>query len=105
MTYPEFVALAGAIQSLFVAAAVLVGGIWTVFRFRALNELARAQAELAQLRDALEREPAITLKVETQVLPAIATLPASIQVIVQLQNLGKAPDVVDWGASGVASAR
>jgi len=105
MTYAEFAALASAVQSLFVAVAILIGGIWAVFRFRALNERARSQAELAQLRNALEREPAIALKVETQVLPAVLTLPSSIQVIVQLQNLGKAPDVVDWSASGVASAR
>jgi hypothetical protein len=105
MTPAEFAALSGAIQSLFVASAILCGGLWAIFRFRTLGEAARAQAELARLREALEREPAVRLHADASVFTRIGDVPRSLHVVVRLRNEGKAPDVVDWAASGVFSSR
>lgn len=105
MTPAELATLASAIQALFVAIAVVVGGIWALFRYRMLNESARASAELARLHEALEREPAITLRVGVEVFPAIGDVTRSMHVVARLHNTGKAPDVIDWSASGVSSAR
>lgn len=102
MTPNDWKDLATTIQAFGVVAAVIIGGIWALFRYRVLNEEARATAELARLRYQLERRATVRLMLETNVLHTAKG--CVLRVSVEIENSGTKPEIIDWSKAGVRSA-
>lgn len=65
MPAPEELAnWASALESVAVAIAVILGGLWTLFTFRRLGATKRAQSELAELEQKLSRTAQLNIDVE-----------------------------------------
>jgi hypothetical protein len=97
--------LAATVQSIAVTVGVIAGGVWAWFRFRALNEQARAAAELDRLR--LSNERRASLNVNISATPAHANGRSALVVNVMITNIGTRSEVIDWTSSrgGVWTAR
>ncbi len=63
LDYEDISHLASAIQSIAVAIAVIVGGVWTVFTFNRLRLTKKAEAELAELQQKLSRTALLNINV------------------------------------------
>ncbi len=106
MTLGELKELAGVIQSLAVAVAVLVGGGWALFRYVSLRSIQHAQAalektqvEIERTRRTLEERGLIEIDLEAEqmflgkdyVIIACATL----------RNIGSGTEIIDWSKSSM----
>ena len=56
--------IAAAMQSVVVALALVVGGIWTLITFSALGESRKAHLEVAELEGKLRRQAAVEIRVD-----------------------------------------
>jgi hypothetical protein len=90
------------VQSFAIAAAALIGGGWALFRFRALNEAARASAELDRARLDLERRASIETTVSA--VPLRVSNSFSLLASVRVKNSGNRIDLMDWALSTLSSA-
>src|SRR5690606_35069294 len=63
LDYEDISHLASAVQSIAVAIAVIVGGVWTVFTFNRLRLTKKAEAELAELQQKLGRTALLNINV------------------------------------------
>lgn len=103
MTYGDLKDLASALQSFAITAGVCIGGLWALFRFRALNEQARAHAELDRLRTTLERRA--TLGVSLTLAADELNTQRFVTARVMIENSGTTPEVIDWQRAGLRTAR
>jgi hypothetical protein len=103
MTLADWKELAAAIQSFAVAIAVLIGGWWALFRYRSLNEQARAKADLDRLRYAIERRSTVRITLGCRVVQSDAQ--CVLYVTVTIENSGTKTEIVDWSKAGVRTAR
>jgi hypothetical protein len=105
MSTDTFVKLASAIQALAVALALIIGGIWALFRFRFLRELDRARAELDHLRQQLRTKATITMSLHATPMPAAEGLGRTVLVQLDIKNVGNAPTTLNWSEARLKSAR
>jgi hypothetical protein len=96
--------LAEAFQALAVGTAVLTGGVWALYRFRMLNELGRANAELEQLRTTLERRSTLNVVLETGSVWPQPDGSRWVQVTARIHNVGTRSEVVLWERAGIRRA-
>jgi hypothetical protein len=63
LDYEDISHLAAAVQSIAVAIAVAVGGVWTVFTFNRLRLTKKAESELAELQQKLSRTALLNINI------------------------------------------
>jgi hypothetical protein len=63
LDYEDISHLASAVQSIAVAIAVVVGGVWTAFTFNRLRLTKKAESELAELQQKLSRTALLNINV------------------------------------------
>ena len=88
MNVEVFETLMNGVESLVVSLAVLGGGIWAVFKFTALGEKARAQAELQRLQQLARAQAVIEISIDATQF----TLPEDdsryVSAVVEIRNNG-----------------
>lgn len=80
--------IASLIQNCLVSVAVIVGGVWTLFTFGALNMKKKAEAELADLQHRLSFKPLINISVDAEAHQAIDRDGFLISAVVRIENVG-----------------
>jgi hypothetical protein len=96
--------VAAAFQSIAVAGAIIIGGLWALFRFRALNEIERARAELNQLRRSLQQQASVNVSIVVTVMPNTRSSTRCASIVVSLKNIGSQPEIINWASMSVRSA-
>lgn len=99
MTISEFKDLASAIQSLLVGIALLIGGIWALYRFRSLREAARAEAELKSKERGLRDTVLLNVTLDTEVTSGESNPSRFVVLTAKVTNPGNEPEIIDWSAS------
>lgn len=99
MSLADFSTLADAIQSILIGLAVIIGGVWALFRFWSLREAEKANAELKALKKSLEERPTFKVVIEASRLGATGKFPTQLLTKIVVYNLGNRSDVIDWSQS------
>ena len=87
MTPTDFKDLMAAVQSLAVALAVIIGGIWSLFTFNALAVRPRALAEAADLEARAERHAVGNMSVTATQLTLPGTPDICLRIDVTVENV------------------
>lgn len=99
MSPEDFSNLASAIESIVVAIAVVVGGVWTLIRFSALGSIQKAKADLEATRRKLRERGIFNFTMEATQLTDNTTTDRQIVVSVRVQNDGNRSEVINWSVS------
>lgn len=95
MVKPEtFANVASGIQSLVVSFAVVVGGIWSLYTFNALNQVKIARTELTKAQDEVN-QLALDITLTAKQTQPISSDKYGMLVDVSVHNAGKRPIKVD----------
>jgi hypothetical protein len=98
--------MAASLQSLAVTLAILIGGLWALFRFRVLRELDKARIELQRLNAEIERKLSLTLSLDVQVAIVDETASECYLIVnVVFHNAGTHVEVIDWTKSELRTGR
>ena len=101
MSTEDFRNVAAGIQSLFVVIAIAAGGVWALIRFRALNTVEKARAELEKTKQELHPRGVVNVEINLSQLNCPAGGGSFISVALKLTNVGTKAEVVDWIKSTV----
>jgi hypothetical protein len=93
MTFEQFDHLASGLQAIAFVAAVSVGAMWALFRFRRLLFIKRARIEFDKLEASLHASPSIEIHVSHSANPN--TSGCCLLVDVSIENRGVVPEVLD----------
>jgi hypothetical protein len=104
MNLTDFKDLAQGIQSLAVAAAVVAGGIWAIYRFWSLRELDKAKVELERLRKTMTERGTLNISVTARSLSRPNGDGYYIELMASLSNVGNRTEVLNWSDGGVYTA-
>jgi hypothetical protein len=96
--HARFRDIASAIQSIVVAAGVIVGGLWAGFTCGALEQSNRARRELERLSRELMHQPNLRLSMTARSLHAAGSAARYIDIEVKAENLGNRPTRIEFGA-------
>ncbi len=105
MGYERFNRIATGVQALVVAAAVVVGGGWTLYRFEMLEEIERGRAELEQIRRDLRERGILNLTMRVSTLAEDGAATRFARVEVSAENVGDRTELIEWAKSGVTVSR
>lgn len=97
MNLEDWGRIATIVQSFAFVLAVMIGGIWAVFRFRAMNELTRSKLELSRIQKELEQRSRVQLHLSTEVIQGAVEVGSVILATVTLSNVGNRGAVIDVG--------
>lgn len=89
---PQLQAIAATLQSFALTGAVIVGGAWTWYTFRANSDT--AQAQLQKLKHEIETEPRIEIDISTIPLKVAGSERRYILGSIQAKNVGSANTVL-----------
>lgn len=104
MDLTNFKDLAEGIQSIAIAAAVVIGGIWAIYRFLSLRELGRARVELERLQKSLVERATINVSLSARSQTNPNGNGYYIEVLATLSNVGNRTEVLNWSEGGVHTA-
>jgi hypothetical protein len=105
MSDERFKNIASGIQSLILAFAVVVGGGWTLYRFRSLDEVGKARAEVEQLQRGLRERGILKIEMASEPLSKTATGELLLSVNVTVENTGNRTEVLRWDRSGLRATQ
>jgi hypothetical protein len=102
--FESFKNLAAALQSLVLAAGVIIGGIWTFYTFRALSVRVRANNALSAEQLSLERRARIAVAIEIEQASDPTAAGGSLALVtVTLSNAGSRHVYLDTTENAVIS--
>lgn len=96
MTFDHFSELASGIESLVIAAAVLLGGAWTLIRFSALKAIRKAKAELEAVERGLMQRGILDIDIVASNLHQQDLALHRLLVKVKVKNIGDRTEVLVW---------
>jgi hypothetical protein len=96
--------LADAIQSIVIAAGILIGGAWALFRFRALKDLEKATAELEKAKRDLAERGNLKIELKPTQFHVEGDPKLFVTVELTLTNVGNRTEVIRWADSRVSVA-
>ena len=105
MTYEEFAHLTAGLQAICIAVAVFVGGVWAVYRFYTLGDIAKARAELEKLRMEVSERGILRVELSPSQVGSGVNEELYINIALNLVNVGNCIEVVNWADSKVGVAR
>lgn len=88
----EITELADLIQKLSVSIAVVIGGIWTLFTFKALNLKKKAEAELRELEHKLSFEAKLNIDIVSDYVKLNSHF--ILKIMVKIQNVGTRDTII-----------
>ena len=95
----KFNHIASGIQSIVVAAGLIVGGIWTLYTFSALGVVSRALAERTEIERRSREEPVLALDLKTAPAAAPGKNERLVTIATTFRNDGKRMLNVQFGQS------
>lgn len=105
MEIEQFKDLAAGLESLIIAAGVVIGGLWARFQFRALKSMELANANLAQEIKRLREAGTLTITINVSQLPVADSPLYFILAEIVLANTGNRSESIDWSQSTVVATR
>ena len=104
MDFTAFKDLAEGIQAIAIAVAVIIGGIWAVYRFWSLRELGRARIDLERLKKAMTERATINVSLSARPQISPDGKEYYIELAALVSNVGNRTEVFDWSEGGVYTA-
>ena len=105
MTLEEFKNLAAGFQSLTIAAAVVIGGAWALYRFLSLKTIEKARADLERTKRQLQARGLLQLELSARELFMPENDVMLIELRIAVTNVGTGPEILNWNESSVTAAR
>jgi hypothetical protein len=104
MPLDDFAVLTGAIQSLVLSIAVVIGGGWALYQFISLNSIAKSKADLESIRRSLSKRSIIQLNIEHEIFPH-PTIDAGkcLLCTVHLKNIGSHGELIDGSKTSLVA--
>ena len=97
--------VATGLQSLAVVVALIIGGVWTFFVFRAQLSISRARASLDKLNRELERSSAIGIQISAQQLCIPEDKDRYVLATVTITNRGNRNTRLVWDRQPLSAAK
>ena len=104
MSITDFKDLADAIQSIVLTLAVVIGGLWTAYRFWSLQEIRKAKAELIGLQKTLTERGTLSISIEANSVKRLDGNGYYINVKASFTNVGNQTEVLKWSEGRVQAA-
>ncbi len=96
MSLDDFAVLAGAVQSLIVSIAVVIGGGWALYQFISLNSIAKSKAELESIKRSLSKRAVIETIIEHEIFPhPTLDIGKCLLCTVHIKNIGSHVELID----------
>jgi hypothetical protein len=103
--HERFSKIASGVQSIIVAAAVLVGGGWALFVFEAELRVDNAQAQLVKLKRELETRPVLDISIDAKQVDPDALRHRILMVTVVVSNKGTRDVDIDVSRAPLRATR
>jgi hypothetical protein len=100
MTSQAFSNVTSGIQSVVITVAVVIGGIWALYRFSTLKEIARAKAELQEIQKRLFERGILDIQVQENEIGHMGESIHYVKMDVTIHNTGNRTEVINWSKSG-----
>jgi len=104
MSLEEFKNLAAGIQSLIVAVAFVIGGIWAFYRFIVLKSIEKAKIELVKLKKELNSRAVLNIELFPSSVGFINEQYGYIILYMKIKNCGNSEEVINWKKSKIRAA-
>jgi hypothetical protein len=104
MDLTNFKDLAAGIQSIAISVAVVIGGIWAIYRFLSLRELGRARVELKRLQRALAERATLNISLSAHPHTDPNGNGYYIEVAASVSNVGNRTEILNWLEGGIYTA-
>jgi hypothetical protein len=101
MNPADFSNVASGIESIALTIAIVVGGVWALYRFGALRAIEKAKADLEATQRKLRERGILNITMEATQLTGQGTSDRRIVVNVTVKNDGNRSEVINWAASFV----
>ena len=101
----KFRELASAIQSIILAAAIIIGGGWTLYNFIQLDEIGKREAELENLQRSLYERAKLDIRLASKALVKTEQGHRYLSITIEIENKGNLREVFLWRDSGLKAAR
>lgn len=92
-------AIAAIVQSLALTAAVIVGGVWTWYTFRAQHQADNALAQLQKLKREIETESRLEIDISTAQLKVPGSGERYVLGSIHVKNVGSRIRCCSWRKS------
>ena len=102
MTPEDFNNIASGIQAITVGSAVILGGLWAVYRFVSLREITLAKRELEAKDIELRKKSVLCLSMDVQVTEESINKSKFIIIDVVIENKGSTSEIIGWDDDAVS---
>jgi hypothetical protein len=83
---------------------VVIGGVWALYRFLSLQEIAKARAELEEKRKILTEQGILSVEISTESYPRPKDDGYFIHIRASITNVGNRVETLYWKNSGAYAA-
>ena len=96
MDYEDFKNLTQGIQAIFFSLAIIVGGMWTVFKLIRSKELDKSRSEALKLRREIERKKGLEGNIKISIGRQLENNYIPVFIEVQIENKSTETHTLDW---------
>ena len=105
MSLEEFKFFTAGLQSIVLVIAVIVGGVWALYRFFSLKSIETAKAELIKIKQELTSQAILEIELVATSLEISNGVANYINVLVKVKNCGNKEEVINWDESTLKAVK